>query len=294
MHDRDRTPDIAVLAARLGPGTALIYREEAGGHDGTLAQRLREVTRARSAQLLIGADADLAERIGADGVHFARSALDDALALKARRPDWIVTAAAPKAGPLGTLEGLDAAFVSPVFPSRSASAGTPLGLGALGGRVAVSPCPVFALGGITADTAPGLIGSGVSGLAAIDGLAHCLRGPDMQSAANPPNKGQGPIDAKPDARVSVSKNEGGEMVTYTATVPGESATGELTLRRVADGVWNANPTGVPNKIGGRGVGKALVEAMSEDARAQGWRIVPGCPFVAKIFERRPELAAGIT
>ena len=294
LHDRDRTPDIIALAEQLGPGTALIYREAVGAHDDELAWRLRRATRETGAQLLIGTDAGLAERVGADGVHFGRDALSDARALRTRRPGWIVTAAAPRTGPLAALDGLDAALVSAVFASRSASAGTPLGVEAFSDRVAVAPCPVFALGGITADTAPALIGSGASGLAAIDGLAQTLRGPTMQSAANPPNKGQGPIDAEPKGRVSVSKEEGGEMVIYTATVTGETATGELTLRRIADGVWNANHTGVPNAIGGRGVGKALVQAMSEDARAQGWTIRPGCPFVAKLFERRPELAAGIT
>jgi len=50
---------------------------------------------------------------------------------------------------------------------------------------------------------------------------------------------------------------------------------------------------VPSEIGGRGVGKALVQAMVEDARASGYRVMPGCPFVAKLFERKPEWAEGV-
>jgi predicted GNAT family acetyltransferase len=33
--------------------------------------------------------------------------------------------------------------------------------------------------------------------------------------------------------------------------------------------------------------------MVEDARHHGYRVVPGCPFVAKLFERKPEWAEGV-
>lgn len=102
-----------------------------------------------------------------------------------------------------------------------------------------------------------------------------------------------PTTAKPDGHVTVTKQESDDLITFTAHVVGATATGELTLRRVADGVWNANHTGVPKAIGGRGVGKALVRAMVEDARHHGYQVVPGCPFVAKLFERKPEWAEGV-
>ena len=294
MHDRDRTPDIEALAACLPGGTALIYRERMGGHDVDRARRLRGLTRARGVQLLIGADANLVEAVGADGVHLPRSSRE-AGRLRGVRPGWIITQAASKDGLAQDVGHLDAVFVSSVFGSNSPSAGTPLGVEAFTARVAASPVPVFALGGVTVETAPTLLRSGASGLASIGGVAALLRDTPMPVAPNPPNKGQDTIEATPSGgAVSIAKEEGGEMIRYVATVAGASEEGELTLRRVADGVWNANHTGVPNSIGGRGVGKALVKAMSEDARAQGWRIVPGCPFVAKLFERKPELAAGIT
>ena len=299
MSDRGRTPDIVDLARRMPPGSAVVYRERPGRHDPEVAASLRAVTHARGVQLLIGADADLAARVGADGVHLPRGARQ-AAALRREHPDWIISQAAPKGGvapkdgPEMDTRALDAVMVSSVFGSNSPSAGTPLGVGAFKGRVAASPVPVFALGGVAAETAPALTGTGASGLAAIDGLARLLRDPVMPVAPNPPNKGQTTIQARDAADVSITKEEGGEMIRYAATVAGAAEEGELTLRRVADGVWNANHTGVPNSIGGRGVGTALAEAMVEDARAQGWRIIPGCPFVAKLFERRPELAQGIT
>ncbi len=277
MSDRDRTPDLIQLAARMPIGSALIYRETVGAHDVALARELRTITHARGVQLLIGADAELAREIGADGVHLSRRAEGD-------RPTGlrIISRAGSKNGAADRTSFADAVFISAVFPSDSPSAGTPMGLGAFRSRVAKSRVSVFALGGVTAETAPALLSTGAAGLASIDGLARALREDASMTVA------------KPKSAVTISKNEGGELITYIASVEGESATGELTLRRVADGVWNANHTGVPKAIGGRGVGKALVEAMSADAQAQGWRIIPGCPFVAKLFERKPELAVGIT
>ena len=90
--------------------------------------------------------------------------------------------------------------------------------------------------------------------------------------------------------VAISKQESGDQITFIARVEGAAATGELTLLRVSNDVWDANHTGVPKAIGGRGVGKALIQAMVEDARQNGYRVVPSCPFVAKLFERKPEWA----
>ena len=284
-------PDLLAALRELPRGSAFIYREALGAHDVELAKALRRESRERGVQFLIGADADLALAVGADGVHLPRGAAQPALP-----DDLLLTRSARKdGGPEGDVSRLDALFVSSVFSSRSPSAGTPIGVEALSNRARSHACPVYALGGVSALTAPALIGTGAAGLAAIGGLLQDLkRTAPMPVADNPPNKGQDTIEAEPKSNVSISKDEGGELITYTATVAGESATGELTLRRIADGVWNANHTGVPNEIGGRGVGLALVRAMSEDARAQGWTIRPGCPFVAALFERKPELATGIT
>ena len=66
--------------------------------------------------------------------------------------------------------GADAILVSPVFASRSPSAGAPLGAGTFSAIVAATPAPVYALGGVTAETAAGLVNSGAAGLAGIEGF----------------------------------------------------------------------------------------------------------------------------
>jgi thiamine-phosphate pyrophosphorylase len=58
--------------------------------------------------------------------------------------------------------------VSPVFASRSRSAGTPLGIERFAALAAGVQTPVIALGGIDAANAHLLIGSGAAGLAAVE------------------------------------------------------------------------------------------------------------------------------
>jgi len=65
------------------------------------------------------------------------------------------------------------------------------------------------------------------------------------------------------------------------------------MKRVGDNLFNANHTGVPKSMGGKGVGKALIRAMAEDARAEGYKVIPGCPFVAAMFKRFPDWAEGV-
>jgi len=42
---------------------------------------------------------------------------------------------------------------------------------------------------------------------------------------------------------------------------------------------------VPDALRGRGVGQALVERAVLDARREGFRIIPLCPFAKAQFER---------
>ena len=44
---------------------------------------------------------------------------------------------------------------------------------------------------------------------------------------------------------------------------------------------------VPPALEGRGVGNALVRYALDAARAQGWRVVPECPFVHAYRRRHP-------
>jgi uncharacterized protein len=67
----------------------------------------------------------------------------------------------------------------------------------------------------------------------------------------------------------------------------------LTYRRRGDRLILVH-TGVPDALGGRGVGGLLVQAAVAKATAEGLTVVPLCPFARSWLERHPDAAAGIT
>jgi len=164
-----RTPDPEAIAARLPPGSAVVYRHFGAADAEIRARRLRAIARARGLKLLIGADDALARRVGADGVHLPERLAHRAAALKCARPGWIVTSAAHSLA-AARRSRADAVVLSVALPSKSASAGAALGPIRLAGRIRAAGRPAYALGGINARTARRLLGSGAIGLAAVEGL----------------------------------------------------------------------------------------------------------------------------
>lgn len=65
---------------------------------------------------------------------------------------------------------------------------------------------------------------------------------------------------------------------------------ELTFSIAGPNLVIADHTGVPDIFRGTGAGRALVEALVADARAQGYKVVPLCPFVKAQSLRHPEWA----
>lgn len=167
--DPVRTPDPEAMAARLPAGSAIVYRHFGAPDAEDRARRLRAITRRRGVKLLIGADAALAARIGADGVHLPERLAHRALALKRAHPRWIVTSAAHSLAAARTSRA-DAVVVSVAFPSKSASAGAALGPIRLAALVRGAGRAAYALGGVNEKTARRLRDAGLIGLAAVDGL----------------------------------------------------------------------------------------------------------------------------
>lgn len=168
--DPERTPDIETAAQRLPRGSAIVLRTFGAADAEDQARRLAAIARRRGLKLLIGADHELAARVKAHGVH-----LPERLAHRAsriRRPGWLVTAAAhsPRAARTALAAGADAAVVSAIFPSRSPSAGPPMGPIRLARLVSTTGGPVYALGGINDKTARRLLRAGLVGLAAVEAL----------------------------------------------------------------------------------------------------------------------------
>ncbi|HEX6374263.1 MAG TPA: GNAT family N-acetyltransferase [Allosphingosinicella sp.] len=72
---------------------------------------------------------------------------------------------------------------------------------------------------------------------------------------------------------------------YELAVDGRLAVAEYRLR---PGRISFTHTEVPDALAGRGIGKRLVKAALDDARAQGLKVVPICPFVKHYIDTHPE------
>ena len=168
--DPVRTPRPWETAAGLPAGSGVVFRHFGRPDARETALRLRETTAAGGVILLIGLDADLAGAVGADGLHLPERALDQARSLSETRPDWLITGTA-HAGAALDAPHLHARVLSPVFAAGGASSDTPaLGLAAFRALAAAAAVPVYALGGIDAGNARGLIGSGACGLAGVSAI----------------------------------------------------------------------------------------------------------------------------
>jgi uncharacterized protein len=60
--------------------------------------------------------------------------------------------------------------------------------------------------------------------------------------------------------------------------------------RLADGVMTFTHTEVSPRLRGRGIASRLVRGALEAARAQGFKVVPRCSFVADYLVQHPEFS----
>lgn len=170
--DPVRTPHPERIVHGLPRGAAVVFRTFGASDAVVQGRRIARAARRRRIVLFVGADEMLARRLGADGVHLPeRQAACAGLVSRLRRR-FVVTAAAHSlpAALRARRAGVEAIVVSPVFPSRSPSAGRPLGprgFAVIARRAGVA---AYALGGVNSCTALGLAGSGAVGLAAIEAL----------------------------------------------------------------------------------------------------------------------------
>jgi thiamine-phosphate pyrophosphorylase len=168
LTDQDRTKNLLAILPRLPRGWGVIYRHFGAANRYAVGRELARACRKRGLILLVSADPALAQRIRADGVHWPQARLRG---VRQRSPHFIETASAHSRSALARAKamGVDAAILSAVFPSRSKSAGKPMG--ALRFRMIArsAALPVYALGGVKAGNASGAM-PGAAGWAAIDAV----------------------------------------------------------------------------------------------------------------------------
>lgn len=158
--------------ARLPRGAGVVFRTFGRAEVVARGPALRRTARERGLVFLVGADARLAWALDADGLHLPERLVPARIDRRAWPRGFLITAAGHdlRAVLRAGRAGADAVVVSPIFASRSPSAGRALGATKLAAIARLASLPVYALGGIDARTATRVRTLGVAGLAAIEGL----------------------------------------------------------------------------------------------------------------------------
>jgi len=167
----------AVEQGLLGGADAVLVREKqlTSAKLLALASRLRHMTHARHARLIIHSQADVATAVDADGVHLASADVHAVASVRQwlNDPRKTVSVSCHNADELAQAAvcGADFALLSPVFATASHPGKAHLGVAVFHQLVAAAALPVIALGGIDADNCERLQTTNVAVISAILGAA---------------------------------------------------------------------------------------------------------------------------
>lgn len=87
--------------------------------------------------------------------------------------------------------------------------------------------------------------------------------------------------------ISITRTNETTHGAYYAEVEGADRKAELTWQARGE-ARIADHTFTPPEARGKGIAAKLVEALVEDAKSEGFKIVPQCPYVEALFRKRPE------
>lgn len=170
LTDPDRTPDPIAAIKTLPEGSGVIYRHFGSSDRFETGARIAAVCRARKLSFLIAADPSLAAALEADGVHWPEKQLHHARHWRGYFQIQTASAHSRRAISRAAQAGIDAVLVSAVFPSRSPSAGAPLGAARLRRLSRIAPLPLYGLGGVSESNAARIANrAGLSGISGIAG-----------------------------------------------------------------------------------------------------------------------------
>lgn len=88
------------------------------------------------------------------------------------------------------------------------------------------------------------------------------------------------------ADIEITREDSPKGGRYLTIINGDTA--EMTYSRAGTNRIIIDHTGVPDSMRGMGVGKQLVEAAVLDARKEGFKIIPLCPFAKATLEKQSE------
>jgi predicted GNAT family acetyltransferase len=90
------------------------------------------------------------------------------------------------------------------------------------------------------------------------------------------------------ANIDIQREMAPTRGRYVARIEGVEGEAELTFSRTSPTLIIADHTGAPDSMRGMGAAKALVDRLIADARKEGFKIIPLCPYVKAQYQRHPE------
>ena len=176
VTDDQRVPDPLPDIATLPSGSGGLFRHYEAENRTSLAPPVKDLCGRNKLSFILAGDSRLARDLNADGLHLPEyQALNPSIGvhLWQQQPGKYLTAAAHSLRALQACSkiGVDAALVSPVFPTASHLAQPALGNLRFTKLCRQSTLPIYALGGIKASNAARLLKSNTIGIAAISGIS---------------------------------------------------------------------------------------------------------------------------
>ena len=89
---------------------------------------------------------------------------------------------------------------------------------------------------------------------------------------------------------AISREESQTRGRYVARLPGHAGEGELAYSRTSKTLIIAEHTAVEEALRGKGIALALVRRLVEDARREGFKVYPLCPYVNAERRKHPDWA----
>jgi len=175
--DTGRDP-VALARALLAGGARLLQLRLKGATSRDLhavAAAVAPLARAAGARLLVNDRPDVARAVAADGVHLGQDDVPVAVARRVLGPGGLVGVSTHDLAEAraAAAAGADYVGVGPVYATASkARALDPRGPALVRAVRAAVSCPIVAIGGITAATAPDVIAAGADAVAMIAALVR--------------------------------------------------------------------------------------------------------------------------
>ena len=177
--------DVTTEALRAGAPAVQLREKHLPPRDvAPLANRLRAAAHAAGALFFVNDRLDLALAVGADGVHLGPDDLPVSRARGMAPPGFLIGCSAdePAEAAEAVADGADYVGCGTVYTTRTkVEAGEAIGLSRLAAVVQAVEVPVVGIGGITADRAAAVLGTGAAGCAVVSAVmaahdpAHAVR-----------------------------------------------------------------------------------------------------------------------